>query len=134
MHRTSIRAIVASFSVATLLSTSLRAQPPDNTKVNRRDRSASQLTAGQQSNNRSDVSITRDIRRAIVKDKSLSTNAHNIKVITKHGDVTLKGPVRTEDEKKAVEAKAIEIAGADHVKSQVAVTDKSMKRRTKQKS
>src|SRR5437764_187857 len=88
---------------------------PDNTQVNKRDRAASQPTADQQTNNRSDVTITREIRRAIVKDKSLSTYAHNIKVITKHGDVTLKGPVRTEEEKKVVEAKATDIAGAGHV-------------------
>src|SRR5678816_2145649 len=70
-------------------------QPPDNTKVNARDRSPSQATADQQTNTRSDIEITRDIRRAIVNDKTLSTYAHNVKVITKHGEVTLKGPVQT---------------------------------------
>ena len=62
---------------------------PDNTKVNKGD----QLNAGSQKNGKQDVAITRDIRRAIVADKNLSTYAHNVKVITQHGEVTLKGPV-----------------------------------------
>jgi hyperosmotically inducible protein len=106
--------------------------PPDNTQVNKRDRAASQSTADQQANNRSDVSITRDIRRAIVQDKSLSTYAHNVKIITQHGDVTLKGPVRSEDERKVVEAKASDIVGADHVKNEVSVAP--VKRRSKAKA
>jgi hyperosmotically inducible periplasmic protein len=73
------------------------------------------------------VTITRDIRRAIVSDKQLSTYAHNVKIVTQHGQVTLKGPVRSDDEKRAVEAKAAEIAGAGHVKSEVSVTNASTK-------
>jgi osmotically-inducible protein OsmY len=100
---------------------SAQQQPPDNTKVNSRDRSPSQATADQQTNNRSDIEITRDIRRAIVNDKTLSTYAHNVKVITKHGEVTLKGPVQTADEKQAIEARAADVVGAGHVKNQVSV-------------
>lgn len=96
---------------------------PDNTRVNARDRAKSQPTADQQQNGRTDVSITRDIRRALVSDKTLSTYAHNVKVITQHGQVTLKGPVRTADEKTSVEGKATEIAGAGHVTSQITVTE-----------
>jgi len=99
----------------------------DNTKTNSRDRAPSAQTADQQTNDRSDVAITRDIRRAIVAEKNLSTYAHNIKVITQHGYVTLKGPVRTEGEKKLIEAKAIEVAGAGHVKSEITVTPVSAK-------
>jgi len=95
--------------------------PPDNTRVNARDRAHSQPTADQQQNGRTDVSITRDIRRALVGDKTLSTYAHNVKVITQHGQVTLKGPVRTADEKKLVEDKAAGIAGAGHVTSELSV-------------
>jgi hyperosmotically inducible protein len=102
--------------------------PPDNTKVNQRDRSPSQPTADQQKNNRSDVSITRDIRRALVSDKNLSTYAHNVKVITQAGEVTLKGPVRSQEEKKSVEAKATEVAGAAHVKSELSVAPAKTKR------
>jgi hyperosmotically inducible periplasmic protein len=94
---------------------------PDNTKTNERDRAANSPTAGQQKENRSDLDITRDIRRSITKDKALSTYAHNVKVITQNGNVTLKGPVRSEDEKAAVEAKASAVAGATHVKSEIEV-------------
>ena len=95
----------------------------DNTKVNQRDRQPSQVTADQQPNNRSDVEITRQIRKALVSDKSLSTYAHNVKIITKAGKVTLKGPVRSADEQKAVEAKATEIAGVGNVTSAISLTN-----------
>jgi hyperosmotically inducible protein len=102
----------------------LRAQvKPDNTQVNQRDRERSQPTADQQLNNRSDLEITRQIRKAIVADKSLSTYAHNVKVITKGSKVTLKGPVRSEEEKKTLETKATEIAGAGNVTSEISVTN-----------
>jgi hyperosmotically inducible protein len=54
-----------------------------------------------------------------MKDKSLSTNAHNVKIVTQNGQVTLKGPVRSEDEKKAIEAKAAEVAGDGKVSSEL---------------
>src|SRR5881394_413631 len=104
---------------------------PDNTLTNKRDRAASQPTADQQKNERSDVTITREIRRAIVNDKNLSTYAHNIKVITQHGDVTLKGPVRTEEEKKVVEAKATDVAGPGHVTNDISITNAPAKRHAK---
>jgi hyperosmotically inducible periplasmic protein len=97
--------------------------PPaaDNSKTNERDRSANEPTADQQKDTRSDRDITQQIRRSIVNDKSLSTYAHNVKVITQHGQVTLKGPVQSEDEKKAIEAKAAEIAGEKKVSSELNV-------------
>jgi hyperosmotically inducible periplasmic protein len=99
--------------------------PADNTKVNQRDQNANEPTADQQKDNRSDRDITQQIRKAIVKDKSLSTYAHNVKVITQNGQVTLKGPVRSEDEKRAVEAKAAEVAGPNKVTSQLDVQAKN---------
>jgi len=92
---------------------------PDNTKVNERDRSQNEPTADQQKDNRSDRDITQQIRQSIVKDKSFSTYAHNVKIITQHGQVTLKGPVRSEDEKRAIEAKANEVAGDGKVTSEL---------------
>jgi hyperosmotically inducible protein len=71
--------------------------------------------------NLADREITRKIRAAIVGDKSLSTYAHNIKIITQDGKVTLKGPVRTEKEKADVEAKAAAVAGATNVTSEIAI-------------
>ena len=99
-------------------------RPPDNTKVNDRDRNKAEPTADQQKENRPDRDITRDIRRSIVRDKSLSTYAHNVKIISQNGMVTLKGPVRSEDEKAAIEAKAAEIAGKDKVTNQLEVKPK----------
>jgi hyperosmotically inducible periplasmic protein len=96
----------------------------DNTTVNRRDKNPSEPTADQQKDNRSDRDITQQIRRSVVSDKSLSTYAHNVKIITQNGQVTLKGPVRSDDEKRAVEAKATEIAGANKVTSELDIKPK----------
>ena len=114
----------------TLASTAAVAQEPsaapaaDNTKVNERDRSNAQPTADQQKENRPDRDIARDIRRSIAQDKSLSSYAHNIKIISQNGVVTLKGPVRSEDEKSAIEAKAAEIVGREKVTNQLEVKPK----------
>jgi hyperosmotically inducible protein len=95
---------------------------PDNTGVNKRDRQSSEVTADQQKNNRSDIELTRQIRKALVADKSLSTYARNIKVIAQDGRVTLKGPVATAEEKVIVEEKAAEVAGQQNVVSEVSVS------------
>ena len=58
-------------------------------------------------------------------DKSLSSYAHNVKVITTNGSVTLKGPVRTDEEKSAIEAKATEVAGAGNVTSELTIAPKN---------
>jgi hyperosmotically inducible protein len=105
--------------------------PADNTKVNKRDRNKGELTAGQQSNGKADRELTRKIRQALVKDKDLSTYAHNIKVITNNGAVTLKGPVRSDDEKKAVEAKAAEAAGGASITNQLEVAPPKHKSKDK---
>ena len=95
---------------------------PDNTKVNQRDRSAAEVTADQQKSNAADMNMTKTIRRSIMADKSLSTYAHNIKVISQNGVVTLKGPVKSDAEKTAVVAKAVAVTGsADHVTDQISV-------------
>ena len=87
----------------------------DNTKMNQRDQSKSEPTADQQKETRTDRDITQQIRQSIMKDKSLSTYAHNVKIITQDGQVTLKGPVRSESEKQTIETKATEVAGANKV-------------------
>ena len=102
--------------------TSQQASPAaDNTKVNERDRSQNEPTADQQKDNRSDREITQQIRQSIIRDKSLSTYAHNVKIVSQGGKVTLKGPVRSEEEKSAIEAKATDIAGAANVINQLEV-------------
>jgi len=98
------------------------ATPPDNTKTNKRDRSPSATTADQQKMNVNDRELTQKIRKAVMADKSLSTYAHNVKIVSQNGAVTLKGPVRSEDEKKAIVAKAVEVAGsADKVTDEITV-------------
>jgi len=97
----------------------------DNTKINQRDRNPNEPTADQQQNNRSDRDITQQVRQAINADKSFSSYAHNVKVITQNGQVTLKGPVRSDDEKRAIEAKATAIAGDGKVTSELTVKPKS---------
>jgi hyperosmotically inducible periplasmic protein len=121
--------LIVLFSTLTLVwaqdaDTKQSQQAPDNTKINQRDRSKSEPTADQQKNNPSDRELARQIRRAIVKDKSLSTYAHNIKVIAQDGMVTLKGPVNTQEEKQAIEAKASAIAGQGKITNEIEVGSK----------
>ncbi|WP_424671876.1 BON domain-containing protein [Candidatus Binatus sp.] len=94
---------------------------PNNTAVNVRDRAPDAMTAGEQSNAKGDVALTRKIRRAVVKDSSLSILAHNVKIITANGNVTLRGPVNSEAEKVAIASKAKAIAGAGNVDNQLEV-------------
>lgn len=96
----------------------------DNSKINQRDKNKAEKTADQQKDNQSDRELSRQIRKAIIQDKSLSTYAHNIKIISQNGAITLKGPVRSEDEKQAVEAKAAEVAGAKNINNQLEVKPK----------
>jgi len=88
---------------------------PDNTKTNQADRQAGEPTADQQKNNKSDRETAKEIRKSIQSDKSLSTYAHNVKVIAQNGTVTLRGPVRSDEEKKIIQEKAAAVAGASNV-------------------
>jgi len=109
-------------AVCSLIAVPATAQTaPDNTKVNKRDRAKGAPTADQQKENAGDREITQKIRQALMDDKSLSTYAHNVKVIAQDGQVTLKGPVRSESEKKTIEAKAVDVAGAGHVTNQISI-------------
>src|SRR5262245_51474151 len=95
--------------------------PADNTGKNVRDRSGDTLTSGDQSEDKTDLNITQQVRKAIVADDSLSTNAHNVKIITTGGVVTLRGPVNNDTEKAKVVATAQKVAGVKHVDSQLEV-------------
>jgi len=101
------------------------AQAPDNSKANQQDRDKGSATAEQQAENQTDRDLARKIRKSLADDKSLSTYAHNIKVIARGGTVMLKGPVRSEEEKAAIEAKAVEVAGAANVKNEMTVKPRS---------
>jgi len=92
----------------------------DNTKVNK-DHA---VTADQQKMNTQDRDLTRQIRKAIIADKTLSTYGHNVKIITVHGSVTLRGPVRSDDEKASIESKAKAVTGVSDVKNELTVVPK----------
>jgi hyperosmotically inducible periplasmic protein len=94
---------------------------PDNTGRNVRDRGGDTLTPGDQSENQADRTLTQQVRRELMADKSLSTDAKNIKIITMNGVVTLRGPVNTLQEKSTIEAKAQSVAGPNNVDSQLEV-------------
>jgi len=95
---------------------------PDNSRRNVRDRNEAMKTAENQSENEADRTITQNIRAVLRADDSLSTNAKNIKIITNQGMVTLRGPIKNEKEKNAIEAKAKGVAGVKSVDNQLEIT------------
>lgn len=100
------------------------APAPDNTKNNKVDPSNSTATADSQTNNSSDIDLTKRIRKSVMADKALSTYAHNVKIVAVNGTVTLNGVVRSEEEKSALEMKAAAVAGKDKVINDLKVAPK----------
>ena len=94
---------------------------PDNTERNVQDRSGATLTPGDQSESKADLDLTQRVRQAVVADDSLSTNAHNVKIITSNGVVTLRGPVNSTKEKANIDAKARHLAGETKVENQLEI-------------
>jgi hyperosmotically inducible periplasmic protein len=94
--------------------------PADNSKTNKSD-SHMAASADAQKNDQTDLSLTQQIRRSLLADKSLSTYAHNVKIVAVNGTVTLNGVVRSSEEKMSVQAKAESIAGQDHVVDQLTI-------------
>lgn len=92
----------------------------DNSAVNKRDRDASGKTPFDQNENKADIGITANIRKSVV-DTKMSINAQNVKIITQDGVVTLRGPVKTQEEKDRVEEIARSVAGVKTVESQLEV-------------
>jgi osmotically-inducible protein OsmY len=125
-HQKLISAVIFCIAAALLYGQAPdKSTKPDNSKVNERDRRSDEDTADQQKMNAADQELTRKIRQSIMEDKSLSINAHNIKIISQDGAVTLKGPVKSADEKKTVIAKAVAVTGnAGKVIDQVTVQNK----------
>ena len=98
-------------SVAILTTAIAMAQPPDNSKINKRDTAANAVTAGQQSNKKEDLELARKIRNEVTANKTMSTYAKNVKIITRDGQATLRGPVNSVEEKQAIEMIAKRLAG-----------------------
>lgn len=95
--------------------------PADNSGMNARDRSSQTTTPFDQPNDKADIKLAAAVRRAIVKDKSLSMSAHNVKLVAAGGVVTLRGPVDSAAEKARVEAVVQGVAGVSRVDNQLDV-------------
>ncbi len=91
---------------------------PDNTRVNK---NTAAPTADRAKNSMSDREMMAKIRREVVKDKSLSTYGHNVKIISEHGKITLRGPVKSDEEKKTIEGYATKVAGDGNVSNEISV-------------
>ena len=119
------RTLLTFTSIAAMSFTSLAADESkgdaDNTKKNERDRSGESKTSGDQSNSPEDLKITQSIRQAVVKDESLTMTAKNVKIITAGGQVTLRGPVKSTEEKTKIETIATATAGKGKVDNQLEV-------------
>lgn len=110
--------IIAVNAAAVVMLQSAGAQtvpPPDNTKSNQTDPSNRGATADNQKENDTDRGIVQRIRKSLMADKDLSTYAHNVKVVSVNGQVTLNGVVRSNDEKSKVAGLAEEVAGKQNV-------------------
>ena len=119
-----MKLLLAAFLSVSILSVSSAAfaqQEPDNTSKNKKQG----VTAEQQGTSKEDLDMTKQVRQALVADKSLSTYGHNVKVVTRDGMVTLRGPVSTEEEKMSIEGTVSQIAGgASHITNHLQVTPK----------
>ena len=113
--------ISAMIAASTLISFGMpmpqTAPKSDNTAVNKNGGTS----ADQQKETAADRTLSQQIRKAVVADKSLSTYAHNVKIISINGTVTLRGPVRSEAEKAAIEADAKKIAGVSAVNNELTI-------------
>ncbi|MDD5578533.1 MAG: BON domain-containing protein [Methylobacter sp.] len=93
----------------------------ENTGRNARDKADANLTPDEQKEDKGDIKITAHIRKAVVKDKSLSLNAHNAKIITRNGIVTLRGPVESEAESNKLQQIAKQTHGVTQVDNQLEI-------------
>jgi len=94
----------------------------DNTRVNERDRADTALTPMDQSESEADRDLLQRIRKSVIADDSLSFTAKNVKIITRDGQVTLRGAVNNEREKATIEKTAREAAGPKHVTNELEVS------------
>lgn len=127
-HQRSVKVCFTALCMAFGMVANLASASPqaDNTKMNKGDQNSSAMTADKQKMNAADRMLTQKIRKAVMADKALSMYAHNVKIISQNGMVTLKGPVRSEEEKASVAAKAVDAAGgADKVTNEISVAPAS---------
>jgi hyperosmotically inducible periplasmic protein len=115
-----VLACLSALSVAALAAGDEKTNP-DNTATNERDRSGETQTSGDQSNRSADLKITQAIRQALMKDSELSMTAKNIKIITANGQVTLRGPVKTAQEKSKIDQLVRSAASGAKIENQLDV-------------
>ena len=96
---------------------------PANSRVNERDRTAGALTPLDQSESAADRELVQRIRKAVIADSTLSFTAKNVKIITRDGRVTLRGPVVNAHEKSAIEQAARDAAGPKSVTSELEISN-----------
>jgi len=119
-----MKALVLASAAALALSSAAWAVDADNTGKNQRDADGSTLTVFDQGESAQDRQISASVRELVVKDDSLSTDAHNIKIITVAGAVTLRGPVASAAEKASIESKAKQVQGVTKISNQLEVAAK----------
>jgi len=93
----------------------------DNTAVNERDARANTKTPIDQKENQADIDVTAKIRKQVLDVKDMSVDGRNAKIITADGKVTLRGPVKTDEERKTIERIAVGVAGEGNVDNQLEV-------------
>ncbi len=116
-----ITATSLAFAQQSAPSAAVSSPPADNTRMNQRDRSSETMKPTDQPNDRADIKVAAAVRRAIVKDKSLSMKAHNVKLVAAGGVVTLRGPVANAAEKARVASIAGSVPGVTSVDNQLDV-------------
>jgi osmotically-inducible protein OsmY len=95
--------------------------PADNTDKNERDRDKNTITPGDQGGSEADRTVTQQIRQGVVKNDALSTTGKNVKIVTVDGVVTLRGPVKSDNEKSQIAAIAQGVSGVKRVDNQLEV-------------
>lgn len=115
--RNALLAVAALALLAAAADAQNSAPAPDNSKANADSMNStdSRSTAQGQSNSSADIALAQQIRKTVIADKSLSTYAHNVKIVAVNGTVTLNGVVRDGREKNVIEAKAQAVAGKGNV-------------------
>jgi osmotically-inducible protein OsmY len=113
--------IIAADNNPTKDKTGAAAVDVDNTKRNARDADGTTLTPFDQGESQADRTITQQIRKAVVSHDGLSTNAKNVKIITQDGVVTLRGPVKSSEEKSTIVSVAQKTGGVKRVDNQLEI-------------
>jgi osmotically-inducible protein OsmY len=119
ISRTLIAASAAMVLTCSLGYVPAHGQEPDNSRENK----TQSTTADDQANAKTDRLTTARVRKAIIADKNLSIYAHNVKIITQGGHVTLKGPVKSEEEKQQVASDAASVVSAENISNELTVKE-----------